>query len=182
MIAQRAAVLLAGAATFATMSSPAIAQVDDSIVLNIMRECARIDDPSARLACYDNNIRSAGANPRNTVPGETVVRGQGAVLSGPGASGAAGFGSEDVRGPERFQSRSEDIQQLTARVAGVRPSGPGRYIITLEDGAVWRFTDSVPANYSVPRQGSEVEINRASLGSFLMRYRGQQSVRVERVE
>lgn len=181
MNAHRATFFLTGAAALAVLATPATAQVADEVVLNIMRECARIDDPSARLACYDNNIRSAGANPRATVPGESVVSGSGAVLSGPNTTGRAGFGAEDVRGPERFEPRPGELQELTARVADVRQVGAGRYVITLEDGAVWRFTDSVPGTYSVPRRGSEVEINRASLGSFLLRFRNQQSVRVERV-
>ncbi|TIX50131.1 hypothetical protein [Alteraurantiacibacter aquimixticola] len=181
MIAHRAALFLAGAASLAAISTPASAQVADDVVLNIMRECARIDDPSARLACYDNNIRTAGANPR-TIPGETVVQGSGAVMSGPNTTGRAGFGAEDIRGPERFELREGELQELTARVADVRQVGVGRYEITLEDGAVWRISDSVPQTYSVPRRGAEVEINRASLGSFLLRYRNQQSVRVERVD
>ncbi len=184
MTAHRAKILLAGATALAALSAPASAQVSDEVVLNIMRECARIDDPSARLACYDNNIRAAGANPR-TIPGETVVSGSGAVLSGPSGrstTGRAGFGAEDIRGPERFEPRPGELQELTARVADVRQVGVGRYVITLEDGAVWRFADSVPSTYRVPREGSQVEINRASLGSFLMRFNNQQSVRVERVE
>ena len=182
MTAQRATFILSGAAALAALSSPANAQIADDVVLNIMRECARIDDPSSRLACYDNNIRAAGANPRATVPGETVVSGSGAVLGGPATTGRTGFGAEDVRGPERFQPRPGELEELTTTVAEIRQVGAGRYVITLEDGAVWRFTDSVPNTYSVPRRGSEIEINRAALGSFLMRFRNQQSVRVERVQ
>jgi len=205
MIAHRAAILLAGATTLATLSTPAIAQVPDDVVLNIMRQCARIDDPSARLACYDNNIRSAGATPRNTVPGETVVQGSGAVLNAPNTAGpsgfgredirgsgtplrradttgAAGFGAEDVQSAQRFQAPQGELEQLRARVSRVRQIGPGLFTVTLEDGAVWRFTDGVPPTYRPPTRGSEVEISRASMGSFLMRYEGQQSVRVERVQ
>ena len=54
-LALRASFLLAGA-TVAVAALPATAQVSDQIVLNIMRECAKIDDATARLACYDNNI------------------------------------------------------------------------------------------------------------------------------
>src|SRR5690554_4011201 len=50
------AVLGSAAAALASFAASAAAQVSDSAVLNIMRECAKIDDPSARLACYDNNI------------------------------------------------------------------------------------------------------------------------------
>ena len=65
-----------------------------------MRECAKIDDPTARLACYDNNIRAGGANPR-AIPGQMPrPNGGGAVASpnapsGFGAGGRVGLGAED---------------------------------------------------------------------------------------
>ena len=67
-LAHRASLVLAGAAA-AFAAAPATAQVSDQIVVNIMRECAKIDDPTARLACYDNNIRAAGGNP-SSQPGQ----------------------------------------------------------------------------------------------------------------
>ena len=64
--------------------------VADNIVLNIMRECARIDDPTARLACYDNNIRAAGGNP-NSVPGQMGAPSGGSAVEALVAAGAGGF-------------------------------------------------------------------------------------------
>ena len=85
----------------AISATPGVAQVDSSIVLNIMRECAKIDDPTARLACYDNNIRAAGANPRS-VPGQAARPSGGGAVVNPNAPG--GFGADDLRSqsPERF--------------------------------------------------------------------------------
>lgn len=180
MTAQRAIILAAGAITLAAGGSPAMAQVADDVVLNIMRECARIDDPTARLACYDNNIRSAGANPRNTVPGETVVEGaSGAPLS---SSGVTGFGREDVRTPDRFRDAPPgEVAEITSRISSIRQREPGIYAFTLEDGAQWVFTDGVALSYRPPSAGSSVTIQRAAMGSFLMRFGNQPSVRVERV-
>ena len=48
MTAQRALILLAGTAFLSVAAAPASAQIADDVVLNIMRECARIDDPTAR--------------------------------------------------------------------------------------------------------------------------------------
>ena len=168
-----------GALTLAAL--PAAAQVADEIVLNIMRECAKIDDPTARLACYDNNIRSAGANPRNSVPGVMSVPqgGAGAPVSN---GGPQGFGRESVRTPDRFETPAGELDSITTRVSAISQTRPGMYRFTLQDGAVWEFTESVPFSYRAPREGSEVEIDRASLGSFLMRFDNQQSVRVRRVQ
>jgi hypothetical protein len=59
---------------------------------------------------------------------------------------------------------------------------PGIYLITLDSGAQWLFTDSVPFSFRVPRKGDSVDISHAALGSYLMRFDDQQSVRVRRVK
>jgi hypothetical protein len=177
-----ATILLAGAAAVLVAASPAAAQVSDAAVLNIMRECAKIDDPTARLACYDNNVRAGGFDGRRpVVPGEA---GRVAGSGGPGGYGPAGFGSEDVKTPERFQSyeqRGIGPDAITARIASVRQREPGIYLITLEGGAEWLFTDTAPRSFRVPQRGDMVDISRASLGSFLLRFDNQTSIRVRRL-
>ncbi len=173
--------LAAAALPFAVIAAPASAQVSDEIVLNILRNCAQIDDATARLACYDNNIRSAGGNPRNSVPGEmdAPTGGRGAPVSG--NNGVTGFGREDVRTPDRFERPAGQVDEITARVAAVTEQSRGVFLVTLEDGAQWLFTESVPFSYRPPRVGASVEIDRASLGSFLLTYDRQDSVRVRRI-
>ena len=167
----------------AAMPAPASAQIADDVVLNIMRECARIDDPTARLGCYDNNIRAAGANPRNTVPGEVRVQGgAGApIAQGGAAAGPAGFGREDVRTPERFNTPAGEIAEVDARVTAITQRQQGIYLVTLEGGAQWLFVQGVDATFIPPRVGSTVEIRRGAMDSFLLRYNSQPSVRVRRI-
>ena len=179
-----ATVSMAGVTFLAMGSIPASAQVPDDVVLSIMRECARIDDPTSRLACYDNNIRSGGSDGRApVVPGENGrIEGSGSVMGR--GSGAQGFGSEDIRTPERFDSYEErglGPDEIRARVEDVSQREPGIYLITLEGGAQWLFTDSVSFSYRAPREGDTIEISRAALSSFLMRFDNQQSVRVRRI-
>lgn len=203
MIAYRAALILSGAASLCALALPAQAQIADDVVLNILRECARIDDPTARLGCFDNNIRNAGPA-RNTIPGEVRAQGGGAVLNPRGGSvsdfgaedvrgnesaaaprasgGVTGFGGEDVRTPERFNAAPPgELEEITARVTEVSQRQPGIYLITLDSGAQWQFVNSVSSTYNPPRDGSTVEIRRASLDSFLLRFNNQQPVRVRRV-
>ena len=179
-LAYRVPVLLAGAAM--ALAAPAAAQVSNEIVLNIMRECAKIGDPTARLACYDNNIRAAGGNPAS-VPGQ---------MAAPSGGGAAvqqrvpgGFGADDLaaRSPERFEANrpARGPNEVTARVSQIAQREPGMYLVTLEDGAQWRFTEGAGAGYRAPRRGDQVEIRRGALGSYLMAFDNQQAVRVERV-
>src|SRR5690606_15332991 len=102
MIAFRAALVLSAAASLGALALPAQAQIADDVVLNILRECARIDDPTARLGCFDNNIRNAGPA-RNTIPGEVRAQGGGAVLNPRGGS-VSDFGAEDVRGATQAEA------------------------------------------------------------------------------
>lgn len=172
--------LTAAALPLAMMAAPAAAQVSDDIVLNILRNCAQIDDPTARLACYDNNIVSAGGQARSSVPGEMGVPrgGTGAPLD---SRGPSGFGREDIRTPDRFETPAGELEELRARVTGVAEQQRGVFLVTLEDGAQWLFSESVPFSYRPPRVGDRVTIDRAALGSFLMTVNNQASVRVSRI-
>ena len=63
----------------------------------------------------------------------------------------------------------------------IREREPGTYQLTMDDGAQWRFAESVGLGYRLPRAGSNVEIERGSLGSYLLRFDDQQAVPVVRV-
>jgi hypothetical protein len=154
-------------------------------VLNIMRECAKIDDPTARLACYDNNIRMGVQN--GSIPGSNgPVRGGGAVIAGGSGSGPQGFGAETVKTPDRFQSseaRGGGPDEIRAKITGVREREPGVFIVTIEGGAEWTFAESVTRkSFRPPRKGALVELQKAALGSFLMIVDGQEAVRVRRTK
>ena len=177
MKAQRAAILV-GAMAVGLGGVPAAAQVDDGIVLNIMRECAKISDPTARLACYDNNIRSAGANPRS-VPGAMPAPQGGVAPVAPVAT--EGFGSDNIRTPERFTTAPGSVDEVSVRISGVTEREPGVYLVQLSDGAQWQFAESVGRDYRPPRSGEVVEIRRGALGSYLMQVGNQQVVQVRRV-
>ena len=179
-LALRASFLLAGA-TVAVAALPATAQVSDQIVLNIMRECAKIDDATARLACYDNNIRAAGGNP-SSVPGQMPSPSGGGAVVQPNAPG--GFGADDLRArsEERFNPNRNGASEVNVQVAQVAEREPGVYLVTLSNGAQWLFTESVSGNYRAPRRGQTVEIQRGALGSYLMVVDRQQGVRVSRIK
>jgi len=178
MFAHRATILAAGAASLLLAGAPAGAQMDQATAVNILRECARIDDASARLACYDNNIRNVGGTPRTSVPGQAQVQGGSAPVA---TNSVSGFGAEDVRTPQRYSAPAGQLQQVNVRIASVRPREPGVYALTLEDGAEWLFAEGVSPGYRMPRPGALVEIERGGLGSFLMRFDGQVGVPVRRI-
>jgi len=179
-IAQRASILAIAAASLTLSAGTAFAQADNSAVLSILVECAKIDDPTARLACYDNNMSRVGATPRATVPGQARASGGAAPVE---TQGPQGFGYEDVRAsdPARFQPPAGQVSEIHPRVTAIAPREPGIYLVTLEDGAQWLFAEGVGSQFRLPRRGDTVEIERASLGSFLMRIDKQPPVPVRRV-
>lgn len=179
MFAHRVAIIIAGSTALACLPTAAAAQVAEGITLNILRECSRIDDPSARLACYDNNMRSAGGQARSTVPGQVQVQGGGAVNTD---GRPAGFGREDLPVSQAARAQTYGPDEITATIASITQRGPGIYLMTLEDGARWIFAEGVDSTYNPPRSGSRVEIRRGAMDSFLMRFDNQTSVRVRRVQ
>ena len=178
-LAQRTTILaLGGLAALAPIGS-AQAQASRDTVLNILVECSKIADPTARLTCYDANIRTAGGVARAPLARGARVEGGGppGVLNG----GPQGFGRETIRSGERFQAPPGQLKEIRPKVTAVQVREPGVYAITLEDGAQWVFAASVNNDYLVPRVGSIVEIERGALGSFLMHFNGQPPVQVRRV-
>lgn len=175
------------AVSAAALCYPAVAwsQSSDEAILGILRECAKIEDSLARLNCYDSNI---GAD-QSTTSSETRT---GASTDSPGEgspstaqSASANFGAESVKSADRFKSHSETgrgVDELRTRILNVRQREPGVYLVTIEDGAQWLFSESVPMSFRPPREGALVAIKRASLGSFLMVVDGQAAVRVRRVK
>jgi hypothetical protein len=191
MKARCAAMILAGGAMLAAGSAASAQEpgrIPDATLLNIMRECAKIDDPTARLACYDNNVRAGGSNGgRPSVPGQgPVVSGSGAPNMRGGSSGSVqGFGGESVKTAERFESSSQrgaGPDSVSARVASIKQRQPGIYLVTLEGGAQWLFSESVDRNFRLPRKGDAIELSHAALGSYLMSFDNQEAVRVRRIK
>ena len=150
--AQRAVLLLTGAA-MAVSASPALAQVPESVTLNIMRECAKIDDPTARLACYDNNIRAAGANP-NSIPGRMGRPGGGGACSPTrtaerlSAPTTCDQNAGAVRSLSRKRARTKSSTK-SPRSRNASPALPGH----LDSGAQWLISEGVGRNSRAAAQG-----------------------------
>ena len=175
--AHRAMLTAAGAAVFASVPAPALAQVDPNIVLNILRECSKIDDVMARVACYDNNIRSADGAVATTVPPPSGIPQRGSAP----VAGVADVGRESDRSPRPPVALTGGLARSTPIVTAVAERGPGAYLLTLADGAQWEFAEDMSPSYQAPRPGSTVEIERGTFGSYRMRFDGQEPVRVRRV-
>lgn len=170
------------AATVAGLPVTAQAQ-DERVTLNILRQCAKVADVMARVACYDRNIGVEVAQP--VQPQRPTGYGSNQLPSPPPPAVAApsdprGFGANQLVQPEA--DRGASLDSVSARVAAARILAPGVYVLTLEDGAQWQFVDAAPASFDPPGRGATVEFFAASMGSYLLRYRGQRGIRIRRIK
>jgi len=182
IMAFRGTMLAATAASLFLMAGPAFAQADQRTAINILVECSKIDDPTARLACYDNNIPQAA----NSVPGIVPVPprgvGGGAGAAVPQGRGPQGFGAESLQvQQERFTPVPSSQREIHPTVASIREREPGVYLVELTDGAQWLFSESVSRAFVLPKPGDEVEIERGAMNGYLMRVGEQRAVGVRRV-
>jgi hypothetical protein len=183
MIARSAKATLAGAVFLAFGTGPAHAQLDDPTIASIVRECRKVQDETARIACYDNiPIGQPAAGPSTSpasLPPQPAAVPSAAAPPSRAAQTPGGFGSDQL--PRPANATPAEPEEIVARVSAAVEREPGIYLLTLEDGAQWEFIDSVPPSYDPPRRGKTVELISASLGSYLMRYADQRAIRVRRI-
>lgn len=163
------------------LATPAVAQdaAQDRITLNILRECAKIADIAARVSCYDRNIGvDVAQGAASTVPNAPTGFGAN-QLPQPRPQTVQQFGANQL--PEPRPARETRPTEMTARLTAATQRAPGLWLLTLEDGAQWEMVEAVSMSYDPPRKGATVEINAASMGSYIMRYAGQPGVRIRRV-
>ena len=178
MTTTAAKVMALALAAAALCGSPASAQPKPearSGMLQKLVDCRKVTEETARLACYD---AATAALDQAEQKGDIVVvdREQARKVR----RQAFGFSLPAMSLFERGASQ-EDIDNLTGVVADARLNGAGRWVIRLEDGAVWTQVDVKELSRD-PRPGAAVNIRRASLGSFMMTVAKAGAFRARRME
>lgn len=140
--------------------------------------CAGLTDDSARLACYDEEVKrieaaqKLGAFAAVDAASVQQIRRESFGFSIPSLPRLAL--------PRLGGAPAEDLRELKLTVSDI--SGPeGRALITMTDGQVWRQNDTDRLRF---RKGDEVLIERGPVGNYLMsRARGGGiAIRVVRVQ
>jgi hypothetical protein len=168
------------------MAARAPAQDSDTARVNAMLACATIGKSSARLACYDAQAQGVAVRPRSgpprgfePAPTPTPTAMPTVTTSAPTPPPAPAFG--DVKPRKTKAERSREVTEMIAHATAATDNGIGHWAITLDNGQVWRMSESVP-NFAPPRAGDEVRIRKGSLGGYLMDVNHQGGVRVDRIE
>jgi hypothetical protein len=146
------------------------------------KDCTAIDDPEARLACYDEQFsRASGAEDDES--SETVAP----------STPAAVITSEPVTAePKQPQTAASEDQapgkgglfdqdervDLTSTITHVHAKAQQKMVFQLENKQVWM--QSVPRLLRI-REGDQVTIENASVGGYMMRTDRGVTTRVERI-
>jgi hypothetical protein len=140
-----------------------------------LTDCRKIADDKARLACYDE---TAAAFDQAEAKGDIVVvdREQARTVR----RQAFGFSMPAITLFEKGEAK-EEIENVSAVLASAGRNSTGRWVFTLEDGAVWAQV-AAEELFKTPRPGMKVKIKKASLGSFMIQIENQSAFKVRRVE
>ena len=172
----RLAVILAACALGATTSLSAAAPksaAERAKVLQQVVDCRKITDAGERLACYDRAVdkvveaEKVGDLVTIDRAQRRAVRRQAFGLSLPALA---------VFGPG---GKGENLSEIATTITSVSRNATGRWVLTVEDGAVWTQTDDIEL-YPDPRPGTMVTIKEAALGSFFMTVNHGLAIRVHR--
>jgi hypothetical protein len=139
-------------------------------------DCRAVTPDAARLACYDTAVADFG---RLIGTGEIVVVDHERVAKV--KRQAFGFSLPSLNLFERPNAKPAELDHIAAVAASAYQNKDGKWVVELEDGAVWRQTDSDHLPLGA-HKGSKVEIRKAALGSFFMNIDGQRALRAERVK
>ena len=153
--------------------------------------CRAVDNEAERLACFDRTTTpTADSIAAATTPDEGDGRQSLAQASNDGASLIDdSFGAKDLqqrRSKKEKKKKDESDEQLRAKLVGLRFTNSGRYIITLDNGQVWRQIRGDTETLRFPRitgDGVPIIIKEALFGSYRLRTEAsKRTIRVERIK
>ena len=175
----RVATLSAVAA--ATFAAPVCAQAPSAEQqLGTVQACRAIADVAERVACYDRASAPAAPAPP-----------QAARLPAPPPPppNEQQFGLDRARPAppppptpqQQAQAAMRELDQITAKIASLRADALGRISFVLDNGQVWRMTESEGV-FDFPDRGDTVTIRRGAIGGFRLDWGTNIGVRVARAD
>jgi hypothetical protein len=142
-------------------------------VVQQVLDCRKLTEGDQRLACYDKAVDGmAQAQAKGDLV--TVDRQQRQALH----HQAFGFNLPALSffsGGEK----SEELNEITAKVSSASLDASGKWVIRLDDGAVWHQVDDTALEPD-PHAGSAVSIRKGLAGGYFMNIDRQQAFRARR--
>lgn len=163
-------------------SSPALAADKDKAVsappaiYTDLVACKSIAEAEQRLACFDEKVaalETAQANNQVVIADREQVR--------EARRGLFGLSLPRIKLFDGDGDEGDQIDQIEGKIASARASRGGKWVIKLEDGAVWQQTDTPRSTSRKPKAGDSIAIKRGSLGSFVAKVNDGRAFKVKRI-
>ncbi len=138
--------------------------------------CKNITVAEKRLACFDEKVaalESAQTNNQVVIADREQVR--------EARRGLFGLSLPRIRLFDGDGDEGDQVNQIEGKIASTRASRGGKWIIKLEDGAIWQQTDSPRSTSRKPKAGDTIAIKRGSLGSFVAKVNDGRAFKVKRI-
>ena len=169
--------LRSAAIALAIFGLPQAAAAQDAArpeLLERLNACRAVADSAQRLACYDAAAAALDTAERE---GEVVVIDRAQVRESRRA--LFGFDLPSLPALGRVERAEDHIDSLETTLTRATRGGDGKWVFRLADGSVWRQNDSESVFFP-NREGTQVRVRRAALGSFMMTLGNSRAVRVRR--
>jgi hypothetical protein len=162
----RAAMVLAPVG-FGTLTLVGAQAAPTSIPMSVLKQCAEINEPAKRLACYDQVAE------RPPAAGAVLQKNSQAAKDSPAAPAPTAAAASAATTPpkESFglytaeHPAAPKVEALiTGKVISIGISSSGRSTVTLEGDQVWELDSADP----VLKNGDAVTVKRGTLGSFIL--------------
>jgi hypothetical protein len=147
-------------------------------VYGALAQCRTVPEDSARLGCFDATSAAMAEAIRK---GELYLADD--ALKKAEQEATFGLAARDIpQLPKGAGKEAEEAagNELTGTIRAARITHDG-WIITLEDGSVWRQTDAMSSALD-PIPGSKVTIKRAALGSYRLMLNKNVGFKAKRVQ
>jgi hypothetical protein len=167
-----AALLVALAAP--PVAAPAPAPAPRAAQFEALTRCRALTEPAERFACLE---RSALALEQAADRGDIVIIDRQQIRTTKRTLFGLSIPRLDIFGSGGEQ---EEISEVDGVVASASRNGDGRWSLELAGGARWLQIDDRVLGRS-PRAGDKVRIERASLGTFMMKIGRHPGIRVRRL-
>jgi hypothetical protein len=165
---------LAAAVSAVASAAPKGKTLAEPAVVQHLLDCRKLASDAERLACYD---KATAAMESATASGDLVSidREQRRAAR----RQAFGFVLPTLSFLEHGEKEGE-ADRITATIAEASQDPYGKWVIKLDDGALWTQTEPEALGRR-PHKGSSVTINRGMMGSFFMTIDGQGAGKAKRI-
>lgn len=172
------------AATLAAslVALPALSQAAST---KAIYDCAAISDDAARLTCYDTavgNLKSAEEAGEITTVSRSDVEKVQRESFGFSIPSLPKLALPKLGGSKDKVDDNGQLASVNFAVSNVRRDPYKKVVVTLENGQIWRQTDSNTVTFSKRRGVKEATIKRAAMGSFKIKLDGGPAFRAKRIK